>query len=90
MILRVDFSRQAEKFLDHNRIPQEEIFRLIQSAIRKFRGEDINVDIKKLAGEWGGFHRIRKGKLRVIAEFDFDAPSVFVEVADWRGGAYKR
>lgn len=90
MILRVDLSRRAEKFLDHNGIPQEEVFKLIQLAARKFRGEDINVDIKKLGGEWDGFHRIRKGKLRVIAEFDFDASSVFIEVIDWRGGAYKK
>jgi len=90
MILRVDLSRQAEKFLNNNRIPQEEIFRLIQSATRKFRGEDINIDIKKLAGAWDGFHRIRKGRFRIIAEFDFDALSVFVEVIDWRGGAYKQ
>lgn len=90
MILRVDFSRQAEKFLDYNRISQDEVFELVKSAVKKFRGEDINIDIKKLSGEWNGFHRIRKGKLRIIAEFDFNAPSVFVEVVDWRGSAYKK
>lgn len=90
MILRVDLSRQAEKFLDHNRIQREEVFRLIELATRKFRGEDVNVDIKKLNGEWSGFHRIRKGKFRIIAEFNFDESSVFVEIVDWRGSAYKK
>lgn len=89
MSLRVDFSKQAEKFLVKNRIPQDEIFNAIKDAVRKFRGEDINIDIKKLSGKWEGFHRIRKGKLRIIAEFKFDHFIVFIEVVDWRGGAYK-
>ena len=90
MILRVDFSHQADKFINRNRVPQEEIFSLIKVAIQKFRGEDINVDIKKLNGKWEGFHRIRKGKLRIIVEFNFDDSVVFVEVIDWRGSAYKK
>ena len=40
------------------------------------------MDIKKLNGKWEGFHRIRKGKLRVIAELNFDDSAVFVEVID--------
>ncbi|MDO8523056.1 MAG: hypothetical protein Q7S12_02085 [bacterium] len=89
MNLRIGLSRQAEKFLARNQIPQNEIFSAIKDAVGKFRGEDINVNIKKLSGKWEGFHRIRKGKLRIIAEFKFDHFVVFIEVIDWRGGAYK-
>ncbi len=90
MILRIDLSRQVEKFLAHNNISQEIIIESIKQSVQKFRGENVNIDIKKLQGRWQGFHRIRKGKLRIIAEFDFDTPSVFVEIIDWRGSMYKK
>lgn len=83
------FSRQSTKFLNVNRINEKEILELIKNAIAKFKGEDINVDIKKLHGNWSNFHRIRKGKLRIIAEFDFDNHSVLIEIIDWRGNSYK-
>ena len=73
----IDWSRQASAFLEKNRIPEEEIFDLIHLVLNKFSG-------------WEGFHRIRKGKLRVIAAFDFDHTSVFIEVVDWRGNAYQQ
>ncbi|MBI4087684.1 MAG: type II toxin-antitoxin system RelE/ParE family toxin [Candidatus Liptonbacteria bacterium] len=85
----VSFTSRALKFLDANKISNEEIFELVRKALRKFRGENINIDVKKLKGEWVGFYRIRKGNLRVIAEFDFDNRSILVEVIDWRGGVYK-
>lgn len=86
---RVEFSPRAEKFLERNNISREKIFELIRDALRKFGGEDININIRKLKGRWEGFHRIRKGDLRIIAEFNFDSFSVLIEVIDWRGGAYK-
>lgn len=89
MTWSIKLSHQAEKFLGKNEISREYIFDLVQTALRRFQGESVNVNIKKLKGEWIGFHRIRKGKVRIIAEFDFDQSSVFVEVVDWRGGVYK-
>lgn len=89
MIWRIDFSTRSEKFLKQNKIPKENIFELLKLALRKFQGGKVNVDIKKMKGEWDGFHRIRKGEMRVVAEFDFDDVSIFVDVIDWRGGAYK-
>ena len=88
MIWKVSFSKQAEKFIEKNVISCKDIFDLIQNALKKFQGENVNIDIKKLRGDWDGFHRIRKGKIRVIARFDFDAFSVLVEVIDWRGKVY--
>ena len=41
-----------------------------------------------MKGEWEGFYRIRKGKWRVIVEFDFNSSSVFIEDIDWRGNIY--
>ncbi|PJE73734.1 MAG: hypothetical protein COV02_01025 [Candidatus Terrybacteria bacterium CG10_big_fil_rev_8_21_14_0_10_41_10] len=84
-------SRDADRFLIGNKtkINEEEIFDLIRKSLLKFKGESINVDIKKLKGEWEGFFRIRKGDLRVIIEFDFENLAALVEQIDWRGNAYK-
>ena len=57
--------------------------------MRKFKGEDININIKKLRGEWEGFYRIRFGKLRIIAEFQFEGCRAYIERIDWRGSVYK-
>ena len=85
----IELSKNAHKFLKTNHIEKEGVFELLRKAIKKFQGEDINVDIKKLKGKWVGFCRLRKGKLRILAEFDFDNTSILVEEIDWRGGVYK-
>jgi len=89
MSWEVHLTRKVYKFLETNNIQDKEIFDLVTKAISKFRGEDVTIDLKKLTGEWLGFWRIRKGKMRIIAEFNFDNPSVLIEVIDWRGNAYK-
>lgn len=89
MISKINLTKESQNFLEKNRLSQEEIFDLVKKTIRKFQGENININIKKLKGQWLGFYRIRKGKLRIIAEFDFDNFSVLIEQIDWRGGAYK-
>ena len=89
MIWRVDLSRDAEKFVQANRIEKEEALALIGKAIQRFQGESINIDLKKLKGAWQGFYRIRMGKMRIIAEFDFENSAVFIEQIDWRGNVYK-
>lgn len=85
----VSLTARSLKFLHANKIGNEEIFELVRKSICRFQGENVNVDIKKLQGEWASFYRIRKGNLRVIAEFDFDNYSVLIEAIDWRGSAYK-
>jgi mRNA interferase RelE/StbE len=57
--------------------------------LKKLKGEDINVDIKKLKGKWEGFYRIRFGRLRIIVEFQFQDNRVYIERIDWRGNIYK-
>ncbi len=90
MTWNVSFSREAVSFLGKaRRISYEDITELIGDAVKKFGGERININIKKLKGEWTGFHRIRKGDLRIVVEFNFDNHSAFVERIDWRGRIYK-
>lgn len=89
MSWRIDLSNSSEKFCAKNELTIYEVKEHIGKAIRYFRGENINVDIKKLKGEWKGFYRIRSGRIRIIAEFNFENLAVFIEEIDWRGNVYK-
>ena len=89
MSWKVETSRDAEKFLSKNELSINEVREVVVRALLFFQGEDINVNIKKLKGKWAGFYRIRSGRIRIIAEFDFENSVVFVEEIDWRGNAYK-
>lgn len=86
---RIDFSKNSLKFLERNNLRENFIVDKIRIALRKFRGEDININIKKLRGEWQGFYRIRSGKLRIIVEFQFEHYRACVEEIDWRSSVYK-
>ena len=44
MTFLINFSAQAEKFLEQQRIPKDIIYELIQKALMKFRGERININ----------------------------------------------
>jgi len=85
----VDFSDDSLKFLKKNKISEDYIIEKVELTLKKLKGEDINVDIKKLKGKWEGFYRIRFGKLRIIAEFQFQDNRVYIERIDWRGNVYK-
>lgn len=86
---RVDFSRDALKFLHQNNIKENFIIDKIKLALEKFKGENINVDIRKLKGSWEGFYRIRFSKLRIIVEFQFEICRAYIDKIDWRGNVYK-
>ena len=86
---RIYISKNAGKFLEKSQFTREEVDDLIRKAIHYFQGERINLDIKKLKGKWAGFYRIRRGRIRIIAEFNFDNSVVFIEEIDWRGNIYK-
>lgn len=88
MSWRIDTSKDVEKFLAKNKLTIESLTELLGRATRYFQGEDINVDIKKLKGKWTGFYRIRSGRIRIIAEFNFENPVIFIAAVDWRGNVY--
>ena len=86
---RIDISQSAEKFLIRNKISFSDVEKIIGKTIHYLSGGDENVDIRKLKGTWKGFYRIRRGKMRIIAEFHFGDSVVFIEEIDWRGSVYK-
>ena len=84
----IEYSRNADHFIETEGI-QSEVKRQIEGFLRKLRGESINIDVKKLKGEWRGYFRIRKGRLRIIFSIDTNDRSLYVERIDFRGDAYK-
>jgi len=86
---RINFSKDSLKFLDKNNLSKTVILEKIKLALQKFKGENVNINIKKLRGEWEKFYRIRDGKLRIIVEFQFECFQIYIEQIDWRGNVYK-
>jgi mRNA interferase RelE/StbE len=84
----IQYSRDADQFIDRQKI-RDDVREQLEFFLRKMKGEQINVDVRKLKGEWKGYLRIRKGKLRVIFSVDFSERVLYVERADFRGKAYK-
>lgn len=84
----IEYSRRANDFIDEHGI-REKVRDSIKNFILKITGSNINIDVKKLKGEWAGYHRIRKGKVRIILKPDTISRTIFIDVVDFRGSAYK-
>ena len=84
----IHYSKEAKKFMEEQNIVYE-VREELKNFLRKLRGEKINVDVKKLKGNWEGYYRLRKGKLRIIFEVNKDDKSIYVERIDFRGEVYK-
>lgn len=82
-------SKESQKFLRKNNLPDSVVTRAIASAIKKFSGEEINIDLKKLRPPYDGYFRVRVGKIRIIFSIDFDLRSVDVAEINWRGSSYQ-
>ena len=84
----VNYSGKAKKFMDEKKIHDE-----VKDAIRKFilkmSGERLNIDLRKLVGNWSGYYRIRVGKIRIIFKVFKEEREIFVERIDYRGNVYK-
>jgi mRNA-degrading endonuclease RelE of RelBE toxin-antitoxin system len=84
----IEYSRDADRFIQAEGI-QGAVRNQIEGFLRKLRGEPVNIDVKKLKGEWKGYFRIRKGKLRIIFSIDNAGRSIYIERVDFRGDVYK-
>jgi len=86
----IGFSRQAEKFLAKQHLPDKFVITRVLKALKKlFHESEESVDIRKLSGAWTGYYRIRSGDIRIIFSFNAHERRVFIEVVDYRGGAYR-
>jgi len=85
---RIRYSSDSEKFISLNEISRDIVRNLIVRALLGFKGERVNVDIKKSKGKWEEFYRIRKGNLRIIVSIDFKNRVILVYSIDFRGNIY--
>ncbi len=82
-------SKESLKFLRKNHLEQNVVIDAVTLAVRKFSGEDVNIDVKKLSPPYDGYFRIRRGRMRITFKIDFDTRTVDVVETNWRGGSYK-
>jgi len=85
---RIDYSREAEKFLKRPDV-HVSVVEELKKFLTTMTGGRANVDIKRLAGDWEGYYRVRKGKLRIIFDVDKHERVLYVERIDFRGDVYK-
>ncbi len=84
----VDYSKDADKFLSKNSNLKTGIKNEIKKFIRKISGETVSIDFKRLHGEWTGFCRIRKGKVRILLKINDKEKNIIVFNIDFRGSVY--
>jgi mRNA interferase RelE/StbE len=85
---RIDYSRDAEKFIEKQNI-RGEVREELGKFLMKMKGENVNLDLKKLSGEWEGYYRLKKGRIRIIFEPNRIDKVLFVDRIDFRGDVYK-
>jgi len=92
--MAVKFRRQAIKFLQ--RATPEDAARIqtqLSQLVAAIEAQGIlpltDFDIKRMKGKWGGFYRIRVGKIRIIFTVNFDSSDVEIFIIGARGDVYK-
>jgi mRNA interferase RelE/StbE len=85
---RIEYSRDVEKFIDKQDV-HIEVREELKKFLIKMKGGSVNIDLKKLVGEWEGYNRLRKGRLRIIFELNKIDKVLFVDRIDFRGDVYK-
>jgi len=85
---RIEYSSDAEKFIDKQDV-HIEVREELKKFLIKMKGGSVNIDLKKLVGEWEGYYRLRKGRLRIIFAPNKIDKVLFVDRIDFRGDVYK-
>ena len=79
--------RHAANYL--KRLPKETKDQ-VKDILKKLENNPLSHSgIKRMFGEWAGYHRIRTGKLRIIFWFDTKEDIVYVDHIGPRGDVYK-
>jgi mRNA-degrading endonuclease RelE of RelBE toxin-antitoxin system len=63
MTWRIDYSKDAHKFIRKNKL-EADVSDELKKFLLRLKGVDVNMDLKKLAGDWDGYYRLRKGDIR--------------------------
>ena len=84
---RVIVHRYPARYLQ--RLPRE-IKKRLKNVLQQLEQNPLDLPgVKHMAGEWSGYHRIRKGKYRIIYWFDDKEDIVYVDHIGPRGDVYK-
>jgi mRNA interferase RelE/StbE len=92
--MAVKFRKEAINFLqkaspeDAARI-QSQLNQLLVAVEEQGFIPFMDLDIKKMKGEWEGFYRLRIGKIRVIFSLSNDSDDIEVYIIGARGDVYK-
>ena len=54
----IQYSRSAHKFIEQQNI-HDDVKELLTKFLMKVEGKAVNIDLKKLEGDWQGYYRIR-------------------------------
>lgn len=85
---KIGYSRDAEKFINKHDI-REKVRNALNKFLRGMKGESVNIDLRKLTGDWEGYYRIRIGNIRIIFDISKESRVIFVKKVDHRGDVYK-
>jgi len=88
-VWEIKLSKQAKDFAEQERITDNRILVLIRKFVDYLHGKDENIDVKKMKGDWKGYHRIRIGKTSIILKTDFEKKIIIIDRIDFRGNIYK-
>lgn len=88
MTWRIDYSKDAHKFIQKNKL-EDDVSGELKKFLLRLKGVDVNIDLKKLVGDWDGYYRLRKGDVRIIFAINKQEKALYVEKVDLRGSVYK-
>ena len=94
MKLEIIYLKKADKFFikNSNILSKIKVKELIIKAVKKIiKKEDINIDVKRLQGNFNHFYRIRNGKIRILFELENNEIKIIAIIndIDFRGDVYK-
>ena len=87
---KISYLKRAVKFLSKQPNTKQSVQDEVVKLIKSFNNEVVSIDFRALKGEWEGYHRIRKGKIRILVKMDFDNNLVNVYDIDFRGNIYTK
>ena len=86
----VQISNLVKKAIRKRLISYEQLLRIVDDFLYWLEGKDINLDVKKLSGEWQGFYRIRYGSFRIVLIPRYEDEIIYVQQVAKRDKAYKK
>ena len=79
--------RRATRYF--RRLPQN-LQNRIKDVLRQLRVSPLQISgLKKMAGNWAGYHRLRVGHIRIIVWIDEPTKIIYVDHIGPRGDVYR-